>query len=470
MNKKYKTLISDTLLFSIGYASSRLILFLLMPLYTSMLSAENYGVAETLNSYSELIVPVLTICVSEAILRFTIDQIDERVEIFSFGLKIVTIGSLITLGCFILVNLVFDYKYLYILYLIVIVNSYLQICRFFIRGLGNNKNFAMHGVMNSFLLAIFGIIFLVILKLGILGYLLAIIVSNLITLVSIFITNKLYLFIGRNNLYELKKEMRSYCLPFVPNTISWWVNTCASRTILLMYDTASVGLFVAAGKLPAIINILSTVFQQAWIYSSAKAYGDEDKEDYYSNVFEGYSMFLNILCSITFIVLPLIGKLLFRGDFISAWYYSPLLLISAMLGCYSSFFSGIFSASKKSHILMISTMAGAVVNIIVLVFTIYFIGIYSAIVASTISYATIVVIRINASQKIVKIKIKKWNNLLSIAILILQAISISFFKCYYFSMQFGCMLIICIIYRKNMNILFKLLYYRIQNFISNKFR
>ena len=57
---KYQVLASNTIIFAIGNILVKLISFFLMPLYTSILTAEQYGVAELLNSSIEIVLPIMT--------------------------------------------------------------------------------------------------------------------------------------------------------------------------------------------------------------------------------------------------------------------------------------------------------------------------------------------------------------------------------------------------------------------------
>ena len=50
MNSKYRLLASNTMIFAIGNVLVKLISFVLMPLYTSVLTTTQYGVAELLNN------------------------------------------------------------------------------------------------------------------------------------------------------------------------------------------------------------------------------------------------------------------------------------------------------------------------------------------------------------------------------------------------------------------------------------
>ena len=67
---KYKVLLSNTAVFAVGNILVKLIAFVLMPLYTSALTTEEYGVSELLNSTTEIIIPLVTVCIIEALYRF----------------------------------------------------------------------------------------------------------------------------------------------------------------------------------------------------------------------------------------------------------------------------------------------------------------------------------------------------------------------------------------------------------------
>ena len=53
-DKKYMLLITDMMIFVIGTVMTKVIQFLLMPLYTTYMSTEAYGIAELTNNMSEL--------------------------------------------------------------------------------------------------------------------------------------------------------------------------------------------------------------------------------------------------------------------------------------------------------------------------------------------------------------------------------------------------------------------------------
>ena len=73
MNKKFKSLFSDTLIFAVGNILTKLILFVLMPIYTSAMTTSEYGTGELIYNTVELTLPIVTLCLYEAVFRFSID-------------------------------------------------------------------------------------------------------------------------------------------------------------------------------------------------------------------------------------------------------------------------------------------------------------------------------------------------------------------------------------------------------------
>ena len=92
-DNRYKTLLSNTAVFAIGNILVKLIAFFLMPLYTSVLTTEQYGVSELLNSTIEIILPLATVCMIEALYRFSIDKDADHKALFANTMQIVLTGD-----------------------------------------------------------------------------------------------------------------------------------------------------------------------------------------------------------------------------------------------------------------------------------------------------------------------------------------------------------------------------------------
>ena len=417
MNTKLKGLMSDTVIFALGNMLSKLVLFLLMPFYTSMLSVSEYGIADTINNFVELLIPIATLCISEAVFRFLINDKDDSSIIIKDGIGIIVVGSSLVTIIVLIINYFANFSWILYLLMLLWTQIIRQFTGYVLRGLGKSKEFAFTGVLATIFLVIFNLILLKHFDLKIEGYLLSIVFSNVFTIiVSIFIILQIGLLDNRTET-SYKRKMLNYSLPIIPNNISWWINTASSRYILLFFlGNVSTGMYAAASKLPAIINMLSAIFQQAWMYSASKIYKEnsDSKSEFYSLVFKYYSMFLNISCSIIIFIIPFISKFILRDDFYDAWKYVPLLLISACLGAYSVFFGGLYAASMNNKIVMRSTILGALINIAVSLLLVPTVGIHGVTIASFLCYLTIVIYRFLDTKKIISLQINQKKVLVSI--------------------------------------------------------
>ena len=93
MNEK-KRLIKNTGIIAIGNISTKLVSFFLLPLYTTLLSASEYGVFDYILSIATFCVPFVSVLMDESIFRFLIDckKQEEKEKVISTSLIIVLTG------------------------------------------------------------------------------------------------------------------------------------------------------------------------------------------------------------------------------------------------------------------------------------------------------------------------------------------------------------------------------------------
>ena len=72
-----KTLLKNTLIILFGKVCTQLISYLLLPVYTTVLTTEEYGTVDLLITYVTLIAPVITLQMEAAVFRFLIDVRDD---------------------------------------------------------------------------------------------------------------------------------------------------------------------------------------------------------------------------------------------------------------------------------------------------------------------------------------------------------------------------------------------------------
>lgn len=400
---KYKALFSDTLIFGIGNFVTKLIYFFLMPIYTMALTPKEFGIADLLNNSLQLLMPVLTLSISDAVFRFLLDKDCVPKILLNEGLKIL-IYSYIFVG--IVTAIVYSVdanSYWCFFTLLYITESIRMLLAQFVRGLGHVKIFAINGILGAIFLLGCSYFFLQVNHWRVNGYLLSFIIANIVSIVYLSWKVNITFYIdisSRNNF--LLKSMLIYSLPLIPNMLSWWLTNISSRYIIAGYCGLSIaGLFAGASKIPALINVIASVFQQAWQFASVKEYQESAKSEFYSRVFHYYSLFVIITSSLVLMALPYLSRFILKGEFYDAWIYTPLLLFSATLGCYSIFFGTFYTVVKDNKRVMYTTLTGAVVNVSLCVILIPFISIWGALIANVVSYAVIVLLRICDAKRIV---------------------------------------------------------------------
>ena len=72
MNRE-KQLIKNTAIITIGKICTQMISFFLLPLYTAILTAEEYGIVDLLNTLVSLLIPIITFQIEQALFRYLID-------------------------------------------------------------------------------------------------------------------------------------------------------------------------------------------------------------------------------------------------------------------------------------------------------------------------------------------------------------------------------------------------------------
>ena len=179
---KYKYLLKNIGLLTLGQFGTKLLSFFLVPLYTNILSTGEYGTYDLFSTTTSLLIPVLTLNAGEAIAVFALDKnYKNKGSILSVGLKFSIIGSILVTvltAIFVLINGVFDLvqlfnEFWFFLPLMFFLSVLSSVMTNFARGIEKVKEIAVGGVLCTLAMISFNILFLVVIEWGLLGYFLA---------------------------------------------------------------------------------------------------------------------------------------------------------------------------------------------------------------------------------------------------------------------------------------------------------
>ena len=316
----------------------------------------------------------------------------------------------------------------------------------FSRGVGNVRNFSISGIIAAIVLFCSTFILVKSLSLGVTGYLCAFVIANVFSI--IYLVLSVPSIRGFTWFYSINKtkEVLVYSLPLIPNTLSWWATNVSSRYILAYNcGIALAGLFAATSKLPSLVNIVTSVFQQSWQISSVKQAQANDRLSFYSKVFTVYSSLVFVTGALIVALIPIISKFVLKGEFYAAWIYTPLLLFSAILGCFSVYFGNFYTVEKNSKAIMKTTLYGAISNVLLCLILIPFWGIYGALIANVLSFVIIVVSRYVDTRKIMPIKFNGLVFCLSLSLLLIECIAMTINTKFGFYVSAVCVSIIVLV-------------------------
>jgi O-antigen/teichoic acid export membrane protein len=225
---------------------------------------------------------------------------------------------------------------------------------------------------------------------------------------------------------NLFKQMIHYSSPLILNSISWWIIQSSDKIMVeLMISASALGLYSVATKIPSLINVIITIFTQAWGISSIKEVESSNDTKFFSNVFSIYS-FLTFGAAIVLIaIIKPFMNIYVGSQFKEAWVFVPLLLMSAIFSSISAYYGALFAALKKSLSNMTSTLIAAVANIIINFIGIKIIGIWGAVIGTVFAYILVAIIRMHGVHKELNIQIDLTKIIMNIAISLTMAILVS---------------------------------------------
>ena len=419
-----RDLFKNTFIIAIGKFSTQVLSYFLLPLYTSILSTSEYGIYDLLVTICIFVIPLITIMMEESMFRFLIDEETEvgKKKVMSTACLYALVSTTIWcgLGYFILFLIGYEYTAVFILYMI--SSIFMKLTNGISRGLSKIKIYSLSNVVLSILTIGLNILLIAIYRWGVYGLLCSTIIANLTTCVFVLIKLKVYRYI-HPQYYDRKKlkVMLRYSFPLVPNNISWYIINISDRIVVSSFLGSSVnGIYAMANKFPNIMNNFSSFFFTAFKENVAIAVKKENYEKYYNEI---YVIVHNAFIAISLLIisiLPFIFNIFIKNDYVAAYEYIPLLVIALYYGNMAGFYGTLFTAFKESKIIGKSTVVGAIINLVVHLALIYFIGIYAAIISTLISNYAVAYYRKSKLKGYVTLKPLKFYYL-SIIMLILTA-------------------------------------------------
>lgn len=448
----YRKLFSNTLTFAIGSFSSKILVVLLIPIYTNALSKAEGGIADVLTQIANWAIPIASVTIAEAVIRFGLDKAYDKKAVFTIG-NVVCLSGLALFGVlmfvFTIAGVAKNYLGTYgiILYLYIFMSSMKTLYSTYVRALEKVKLFAVNGIITTFFTLLFNVLFYMVFPknyafFGIGGvfaspvakYLLAVLLSDFISIIFLIFTAKLWKHFDRASWNrDLLRTMLQYSVPLIPAQLLWLI-TNSSDTFMTTYIMGENynGVLSAAYKIPNIVATVYLMFGQAWNMSAITENDSKDRDHFYEKVFDFNQSLIYILAGGCLLVIQPLTNVLIGKEFHDSIRYSPILIYSTVFSCFTTFMGSIYIATKKSKRSLFTSFISGAVNVGINLLLIPRIGLYGPAISTVIAYLAVFAARVYDSRKLIPFKIdwKKlvFNNVILVAMMLINTALPDFLK------------------------------------------
>lgn len=406
-----KRLVINTGLVAIGNMGAKIIAFLLLPLYTSLLTTEEYGDYDYIITIITFLTPVITMCLQEAMFRYLIDARTQyaKKKVLSFSLAVILLSSIVWLTIIYAVSRLIDFRYTILL----IVNTFAGILYSFftsaLRGLGKVKEYALFSSAKNIAQVALNVVAILLLGWGVTGLLLAAITAELLGALACVIGGRLWRYISFGRLrFRDAKAMMKYAVPLIPNSISATIINMADRVMIThMIGSDANGIYAIAYKFPNVFETVYHYFYTAWCESSARLLnGERDNvASVYNQLKRTVNNFLFGAMLVAIAGMAILFRIFVKGDYTAGFSCVPILMFSIYFYCMGSYYTGIFTAFKKTNVILVSTFIAAGLNVVLNALLLTRLGIIWAATTTLVSTALMCLIRFVAVQKYARIRL-----------------------------------------------------------------
>ena len=414
---KYGRLLQNTFILTVGTFISKMLVFLLLPLYTEYLSTSEYGTADLISNLANFLIPIFCCGLSEGVLRFSLRETTsegtpryDRRSVFSTATVITALGCLLAfllLPLFCGIEEIGNYGLLVVLY-VVSANLH-SIASEYVRACEKTALYAIQGILNTAFVIGLNLILLLGFDAGIFGYVFSVIGANFLTTLFLTVVARLDRAFSFGSIRrDTARALLRFSLPLVPGLLLWWVISVSDRYVLTWITGAEAnGLYVAAAKIPTLLTLLTTVFLTAWKTSAVTEDSGEseaargEKASFFGNVYHGFVALM--FCAGAGITLfsRIFAQILFSDEFFPAWQFIPVLTVGTVFYSLSRFLGSVYFVKEKSIRSTVTAAIAAGINILLNFLLIPSYGAFGAAIATLASYLVEFLIRqVDATREI----------------------------------------------------------------------
>ena len=425
MLPELKKFLKHSFIYGTGALLSKIVGFLLIPLYTRYLTTSDYGVLELLDLTSTIVSIFISMRIGSAVIRFYYDSIDELEQkkvvstaymaTFVSALLVVLFSQIFSIR---LSGLIFDTniydKYFKLVFMATALSLISSVPEAYLMARKQSIFYTIISLMTLSSYLILNIYFIVFLKMGILGILYSSVITKIFnsSVLSFYCITKNSLFFS----FTKFKSMLKFSLPLIPANVGTFILNYADRFILQKLATiAEVGIYALGYKFGYMLPVLVMgPINMIWTPQMFELASKSDKKTI-EKMFT-YIMLILIFCGLGLILLTKDAiRIMATPPFYPAYKVVSFVVLGYILRGMASFFWNGIMIAKKTIYIGISVFISALSNILLNILLIPQFRAMGAAYSTAISFFIMFVLIFYFCQRVYSIKCE-WGRISKIAI------------------------------------------------------
>ena len=409
---RQKDLAKNTAILTVGKVCTQCISFFLLPLYTAILSAEDYGTFDLFVTYATLLLPLINWQLDQGLFRFMLDyrgNKDEQKKLFSTLLLSSTAQNIIYVILFICIEPFLKIENAYFLLLYVVLQVYNALFLQFVRGLGYSIKYTIASFISASATTVLNVIALVFLRMGLQGLFVSTLTAQLLTLIYLVVSSRSWEYFSlKNARIGTFKKVGTYSIPRIPNNLAWWVVNASDRTIIShVLGTAANGIYSVANKFPNVLINFYNILNLSWTETVSLHYNDEDRDEFLTDTMTSLVKLFVAACLGIVACMPFVFPIMVNAKYNAAYNQILILMYAMLFRVLVGLYSCVYVAQKNAKKIAYTSISAAIINITVDLILINKIQVFAASLSTLVAFLSMFIVRYIDVNKTVHMRIKK---------------------------------------------------------------
>lgn len=409
---RQKDLAKNTAILTVGKVCTQCISFFLLPLYTAILSAEDYGTFDLFVTYATLLLPLVNWQLDQGLFRFMLDyrgNKKEQKKLFSTLLISSTAQSILYIILFACVEPFLKIKNSYFILLYIVLHVYTALFLQFVRGLRHSVKYTVASFISASATTVLNVIALVFLKMGLQGLFVSTLTAQLLTLIYLVISSRAWEYFSLKAVQiKVFKIVSKYSVPLIPNNLAWWVVNVSDRTIISHFlGTAANGIYSVANKFSNVFINFYNILNLSWTETVSLHYNDKDRDEFLTDTMTSLVKLFVAACLGIVACMPFVFPIMVNAKYSAAYNQILILMYAMFFRVLVGLYSCVYVAQKNAKKIAYTSISAAIINITVDLILINKIQVFAASLSTLVAFLSMFIVRYIDVNKNVHMRIKK---------------------------------------------------------------